>query len=69
MDGGTAADETDRIRAIGVNPNSLTFSPEAKTTQAAPSLMPEEFPAVTLPFDVKADDNFCNWSVVVSRGC
>src|SRR6478736_807251 len=48
--GSTPADANAFIFARGFNPNSLALREEHKTTAAAPSLMPEAFAAVTVPF-------------------
>src|SRR5919109_86471 len=48
--GSTPAEANALIRAIGLSPSSFTLRAEASTTAAAPSLMPEALPAVTVPF-------------------
>ncbi|MMZ62189.1 hypothetical protein D1872_243840 [compost metagenome] len=58
------------IRPSGFIPYSFTFSSLISSTAAAPSLMPDEFPAVTEPFLRKAGFSFPNASIVTSRrGC
>ena len=52
--GSWAASPQPLILAIGFNPNSSTFSLEANTRAAAPSLIVEEFGAVTVPSVTKA---------------
>src|SRR2546426_6732057 len=52
--GSTPAEAKALMRAMGFSPSSFAFFDEARTTAAAPSLMPEALPAVTLPFLSKA---------------
>ena len=52
----TAANET--ILATGSKFNSFTISSLITSTKAAPSLICEEFPAVTLPFAAKTGFSF-----------
>jgi len=54
------------ILANGLIPNSLAFSSAINTMAAAPSLIPEAFPAVTVPSFRKAVCNFANDSLVTS---
>src|SRR5207248_1551022 len=54
----------------GSTPSSRAFSSEAITSAAAPSLIPEELPAVTVPPSRKAGLSAASFSAVVSgRGC
>src|SRR5437667_7426202 len=48
--GSTPAEAKALILAIGFNPSSFDFFKLHKTTAAAPSLIPEALPAVTVPF-------------------
>src|SRR2546428_13505303 len=52
--GSTPAEAKALMRAMGFNPNSFAFFDEARTTAAAPSLIPEAFPAGTVPFLAEA---------------
>ena len=45
-----------------VNPSSFAFVSFITTTAAAASLMPAAFPAVTVPFSIKAGFNFASFS-------
>ena len=45
-------------------PNSSAFSRLIRTNAAAPSLIPEAFPAVTVPSFLNAGFNFANLSAV-----
>jgi len=57
-------------RAIGSRPSSLPFSSETTRRAAAPSLMPEELPAVTVPSFWNTGRRRARDSAVVSaRGC
>jgi hypothetical protein len=47
--GSTPATAVATMRASGVKPNSLTARSEASSKAHAPSLIPDELPAVTLP--------------------
>ena len=49
IDGSTPRVANEVIRARGSIPRVLAFSEDIKTTVAAPSLIPEAFPAVTVP--------------------
>src|SRR6267378_2593578 len=67
--GSTPAEAKALMRAMGFNPSSFAFFDEARTTAAAPSLIPEALPAVTLPFLSKAGLRpFSASSVVPCRG-
>jgi hypothetical protein len=48
--GSTPAEANALMRASGVRPSSLSFLELHRMTAAAPSLMPEALPAVTVPF-------------------
>ena len=63
--GSTPADAKFTKRAIGVTFNSFTISSLIINTNAAPSLICEEFPAVTLPSAAKTGFNFDNASIEV----
>lgn len=57
------------MRAIGVKPNSLALEAFITMTAAAPSLIPEALPAVTLPSFLKAGFNLPKDAAVVpARG-
>ena len=59
--GSTPAIADPTQRAKGFNPSSSAFSRLMSKTAAAPSFIPLEFPAVTVPFFLKMgfrDDNF-----------
>ena len=64
--GSTPADAKLTKRAIGVRFNSLTISSDMIKTNAAPSLICDEFPAVTLPAAAKTGFKFPNAAKVVS---
>ncbi len=51
--GSTPAVAEPTTRAMGVNPNFAAAASEATNNAHAPSLMPEAFPAVTVPFSTK----------------
>ena len=51
--------------AIGLTPSSLAFSSLITTTAAAPSLIPEELPAVTIPSFLNAGRSFARPSAVI----
>ena len=63
--GSTPAVAHAAIRASGVSPRAAASLALIKTTAAAPSLMPDAFPAVTVPSLVKAGFNFASASSVV----
>ena len=65
IDGSTPPNAPATHVAIGVTPNSLAFSSLITTTQAAPSLIPEELAAVTIPSFLKAGRNLEMLSAVV----
>ena len=54
------------IRAIGFTPVSFTILPLISTRQAAPSLSPQEFPAVTVPSGFTMGFNLLRISIVVA---
>ena len=55
----------ERILAIGFKPSSLAFSADIIIKAEAPSLRPEELPAVTLPvLGINAGGRDCNCSMV-----
>ncbi|MNS85357.1 hypothetical protein D3C72_1192190 [compost metagenome] len=56
-------------RATGLRPSASTLDFVASTTRAAPSLMPEALPGVTLPPGLKAAFSVPSFSRVVSRMC
>ena len=55
--GSTPVDANDRIFASGFRPSFAARSAVATTTAAAPSLMPDALPAVTVPSFLKAGFN------------
>ena len=63
--GSTPAVAQDTIRASGRTPRLAAVSAVISTTAAAPSLMPDALPAVTVPFLSKAGRNFASTSTVV----
>ena len=68
-DGSTPAVAHDLIVANGVNPRFLASLAVIRTTAAAPSLMPDAFPAVTVPSGLNAGRSLANVSFVVpARG-
>ena len=68
--GSTPATAEAMTRAIGRRPSSSAVSAEASSTAAAPSLMPEELPAVTVPSVRNTGRSWASFSGVVSgRGC
>src|SRR6185436_15405638 len=69
--GSTPAAATPRIRAIGRTPSCAARSASRTTMAAAPSVMPEEFPAVTVPsVSLNTVGSLAREAVVVSaRGC
>ena len=59
----------DRILASGLRPSFAARSAVATTTAAAPSLMPEALPAVTVPSFLNAGFSAASFSAVVpARG-
>ena len=54
------------MRAMGLMPNCLALSADITTSAAAPSLIPEAFPAVTVPSFLKAALRPPSFSAVVS---
>ncbi len=67
--GSTPALAYDLIVANGSRPNSSAFALLIKTTAAAPSLIPDEDAAVTVPSFLKAGRNFERLSAVTpARG-
>ena len=68
--GGTPAETVARMRARGVRPLALAAASEAMIMAQAPSLMPDELPAVTEPPSRNAAGSLARISIVVSpRGC
>ena len=49
MAGSTLPWAQERMRYHGFRPNSFALRMDMTTTAAAPSVIPEEFPAVTVP--------------------
>ena len=62
IEGSTPAVAQLTIRAIGVTPRLRASSADITTATAAPSLMPEALPAVTVPVLLKAGRSFCSTS-------
>jgi len=53
------------IRAIGWIPSSVALSVDMMIIALDPSLMPEEFPAVSFPISgIKAGGSLASWSIV-----
>ena len=68
--GSTPATALPANAASGSTPSSRAFSSDAMTSAAAPSLIPDEFPAVTPPPARKAGFSAASFSAEVSgRGC
>ena len=67
--GSTPAAPIPATRAMGVSPNCFTISSEARMQTAAPSLMPELFPAVTDPPSLKAGFSDARILTSLSLGC
>ena len=68
--GSTPADVTPTIRTSGISSFFLTKSSLAITRAAAPSVMPEEFAAVTVPVFENTGGNFAMFSMVAPiKGC
>ncbi len=65
--GSTPAAAEATIRAQGFNPRAAAASSLIKTSAAAPSLIPEALPAVTVPLDRKAGLSFASASLEESR--
>ena len=61
--GSTPATEDPKIFAFGFNPYFFTASSLAKIKAAAPSFIPDAFPAVTVPSFLKAGRSFPNPSI------
>ena len=64
--GSTPAVAETTKRASGVTPDAFTASSLARSTAAAPSLIGDEFPAVTVPPARKAGASLASFSSVVS---
>ncbi len=70
ISGGTPAAAESIILSLGFKPMRNAFFLSITSKAAAPSLMPEELPAVTVPPSLKAGFNFARSSKVTSsRGC
>src|SRR5512132_3491737 len=68
--GSTPAHDIPASRASGRRPSAAARDSDISTRAAAPSVIPEELPAVTLPFSRKTGGNAASRSSVVSgRGC
>ena len=63
--GSTPAVAQETMRASGFSPRFSASAAVISTTAAAPSLMPEALPAVTVPFLSKAGRSFASTSTVV----
>ena len=66
MSGSTPQTPPETIRASGLRPACCAASADATTTAAAPSLIPDAFPGVTVPFFSKRACSFARASSVVS---
>ena len=64
--GSTPAAAAPSTFARGFNPNSSAFSLDMMTNAAAPSFLPDAFPAVTVPSG-KIGFKTANWSRLVDR--
>ena len=69
MRGSTPTTAVPTIRASGLRSYLDKAASDAMIKAAAPSLTPEEFPAVTEPFLRKGVARFASLSSGVSRGC
>ena len=69
IEGSTPDSARATIRIRGVSPSVCAWVAVVKTTAAAPSLIPDELPAVTLPFLRKTGRKFASLSIDVARGC
>ncbi len=70
--GSTPADALGPTKAIGVSPSSLALFSSTRSSAAAPSLTPEELPAVTVPKSSSANmgRSLPSFSrVMFGRGC
>ena len=70
--GSTPATADATILAIGRRPSSRALASDVTSTAAAPSLMPDEFPAVTEPVPSRLNAGFSDPSdsrVASGRGC
>src|SRR5512132_549348 len=68
--GSTPAHDIPASRASGRRPSAAARDSDISTRAAAPSVIPEELPAVALPFSRKTGGNAASRSSVVSgRGC
>ena len=68
--GSTPATAVDTIRASGRRPSARARSASTSSTADAPSLIPDAFPAVTVPPSRNAGRSRASASAVVSaRGC
>ena len=67
--GSTPATAIEIIFARGFNPYFFNVISLANNIAAAPSLMPDELPAVTVPSFVNAGFKEANFSRLVLRGC
>jgi hypothetical protein len=65
MAGSTPAVAQEAMRASGVRPRLSASAAVMSTTAAAPSLMPDALPAVTVPSFEKAGRSFDTASIVV----
>ena len=69
-DGSTPATEVATTRASGFSPSARARPASITRRAAAPSLMPDAFPAVTLPPSINAGRSFARLAAFVSgRGC
>ena len=65
--GSTPAAAEPTHRAMGLRPSARAFSPSINRSAAAPSLMPLELPAVTVPPSRKDGASRASFSIEVSR--
>ena len=70
IEGSTPTTSLSPIHASGVRPRSRAADSAASTSDAAPSVMPEEFPACTVPPSRNTGGSLArSCSVVSARGC
>ena len=69
IEGSTPATAILFIFAMGTRPNFNIAASLANNIAAAPSFMPEEFPAVTVPSFAKAGFSCPSFSMLDKRGC
>ena len=69
IEGSTPATAKEIISPTGFSPNSLAFSSDETNIAAAPSLIPDALPAVTVPSAVNTGFSLLNAAIETSLGC